>query len=163
MKSLYEINSTQVALINQIEALDGEITDEVNDLLVINQKDLTVKSIAYLEVIRSKKSMNKLIDAEIKRLTAAKKANENRIIQLKDNLLSAVNMFGEFKVGFQKFSKRISERVKVEDEDVNNLPSIYKVIKVTTTADKVALKKAIKRGEKIDGASIVEVSNLKIN
>jgi len=161
MKTLYEINSTQLALINQIEELEGEITSDVSELLTINEKDLKVKSIAYLEVIKTRESMNMMIDAEIKRLMSAKKANDNLIERLKSNLLNAVNIFGEFQVGFQKFSKRISERVNVED--VNLLPKEFKTVKITETPDKIALKDAIKRGEKIEGVSIVEMSNLKIN
>ena len=161
MKTLYDINSTQIALISEIEALDGEITDNVSELLAINKTDLEVKSIAYLEVIRTKESMNKMIDEEIKRLTNAKKTNDNLVVRLKSNLIKAVDTFGDYQVGFQKFSKRISERVNVED--VNLLPKEFKTVKITETPDKIALKDAIKRGEKIEGVSIVEMSNLKIN
>jgi len=43
------------------------------------------------------------------------------------------------------------------------LPKEFKTVKITETPDKIALKDAIKRGEKIEGVSIVEMSNLKIN
>jgi len=161
MKTLYDINSTQIALISEIEALDGEITDNVSELLAINKTDLEVKSIAYLEVIRTKESMNKMIDEEIKRLTNAKKTNDNLVVRLKSNLIKAVDTFGDYQVGFQKFSKRKSEIINVID--VNALPAEYKVVKVTETADKIAIKEALKRGETIEGASIECNYHLKIN
>jgi len=106
MKTLYDINSTQIALISEIEALDGEITDNVSELLAINKTDLEVKSIAYLEVIRTKESMNKMIDEEIKRLTNAKKTNDNLVVRLKSNLIKAVDTFGDYQVGFPKVFKK---------------------------------------------------------
>ena len=47
-------------------------------------------------------------------------------------------------------------------EDVNALPGDYKKVKVTETADKTAIKKALKAGEQIEGCSIQESINLKI-
>ena len=101
------------------------------------------------------------IDDEIKRLQALKRQNSNVVSYLKNRLLNAVNLFGAFEVGFTKFSTRKSESLIVED--VNALPKVFKVIKVTEQADKLAIKKAIKDGMEIKGCSIQENKNLKIN
>jgi hypothetical protein len=101
------------------------------------------------------------IDEEIKRLQALKKHHNNITKNLKDRLLNAVNLFGPFEVGFTKFSTRKSESVIVED--VNSLPKDFKVIKVTEQADKKAIKESLKAGNKIEGCSIQENKNLKIN
>jgi len=161
MKSLFEITLTQRELINEIELMEGELTPEMEQQLVITKGELEQKSIAYLEVIRKKESFNDLIDNEIKRLQGLKKTNTNLIDRLSDNLLTAVKVFGDFTIGTQKFSTRKSSQVVVED--VNSLPKEYKTIKVTESADKNALKKAIQNGEKIKGVYIQENINLKIN
>lgn len=161
MATLYEITLEQKTLINEIEAMEGEITPEMERQLAITESQLQQKSIAYLEVIRAKESFNDLIDNEIKRLQQMKKVNNNVIDRLNDNLLLAVKTFGEFTVGTQKFGTRKSSQVIVED--VNSLPKKYKTIKVTESADMVALKKAIQAGEQIDGVHIQENLNLKIN
>lgn len=161
MATLYEITTEQKNLINQIEVLQGEITPEMEELLVINESQLQQKSVAYLEVIRAKESFNGLIDNEIKRLQQMKKVNTNLVDRLNDNLLLAVKTFGDFTVGLQKFGTRKSSQVIVED--VNSLPSEYKNVTVTESADKVALKKAIQAGEEIKGVYIKENLNLKIN
>ena len=80
--------------------------------------------------------------------------------RLKDNLLNAVKLFGKFEVGTVTFGTRKSSSVIVED--VNALPGDYKKVKVTETADKTAIKKALKAGEQIEGCSIQESINLKI-
>jgi hypothetical protein len=161
MSTLYEITIEQKNLINEIEQMEGELTPETEQRLIINESQLQQKSIAYLEVIRAKESFNYLIDGEIKRLQQLKKINNNVIERLNDNLLLAVKTFGDFTVGTQKFGTRKSSQVIVED--VNDLPKEYKTIKVTESADKVALKKAIQAGEEIKGVHIQENINLKIN
>ena len=60
-----------------------------------------------------------------------------------------------------KFSTRKSKQVIV-DCDVNDLHKSFKTIKVTETADKNAIKKAIESGEEVEGCYIVENINLQI-
>jgi len=159
--NLYEITAEQKALINKIELLEGEITEEIENALIINENQLQSKSIAYLSVIKNKENFNSLVDEEIKRLQAIKKTNTNLVNRLKDNLLNAINLFGDFQVGTNKFGIRKSSTLEVED--TNSLPEKYKVIKVSETADKMALKSALKNGEEIKGVYLQEHKNLKIN
>ena len=159
--NLYDITLEQKNLINEIELLEGEITPEIEEQLKITEASLQQKSIAYLEVIAKKEGFNSLIDNEIKRLQSLKKTNANVIDRLKENLLLAVNTFGPFEVGTQKFGTRKSSAVIVED--VNSLPKEYKTIKVTESANKEAIKKALQDGVKIKGCHIQENLNLKIN
>mgnify|MGYP001826291704 FL=1 len=158
--TLYEIKNEYLELINQVEELEGEITPEIEEKLTINQNELQNKAIAYHSVILSKDAFNMQIDNEIKRLQALKKRNNSLIDNLKERLVGAIQMFGEFTVGTNTFGLRKSERVEVED--VNQLPKEYKTIKVTEQANKAEIKKALKLGKKIENAYIVENINLKI-
>ncbi len=160
-KSLYHIETEYLTIINQVEELDGELTPELEAQLTINQAELQGKSIAYLEFIGSKEVLNTRIDDEIKRLQAIKKSNNNLIDRLKNGLLNAVRLFGDFEVGLTKFGTRKSSTTIVQD--VNTLPKEYKTSKLTEQADKKAIKEALQRGETIKGCEIVENLNLKIN
>lgn len=160
-KSLYIIKEEYLNLISQIEQSEGELTPELESALTINKAELEVKSIAYVEVIKQRESFNARIDEEIKRLQAIKKANDNLVLRLKDNLLNAVNMFGNFEAGFLKLSTRKSKSVEVTI-DTNYLPKEFKSIKVTEAPDKTAIKKAIESGQEIEGCRIVENINLAI-
>ena len=160
MNTLYEIKNEYLELINQVEELEGEITPEVEQQLIINQNELQNKAIAYHSVILSKDAFNMQIDNEIKRLQGLKKRNNNLIDNLKNRLIGAIQMFGEFTIGTNTFGLRKSERVEVED--VNQLPKEYKTIKVTEQANKTEIKKALKLGKQIENAYIVEQFNLKI-
>lgn len=161
MKTLYNINNDYLELISQVEQAEGVLTPELEQALTINKSELEVKSIAYVEIVKQRESLNERIDSEIKRLQALKKSNDTLVSKLKNNLLNAVNLFGSYNAGFIKLSTRKSKQVVI-DYDVNDLPKQYKVVKVTETADKIAIKKAIESGETVYGCRIVENVNLSI-
>ena len=113
-QTLYQIEQDYLSLINEIEESDGELSQEVQDALVINEGQLKQKSISYLEVIKTKEAFNKNVDEEIKRLQAIKKRNNTLVNRLNSTLLDAVNLFGEFEVGTLTFTTRKSESVLIE-------------------------------------------------
>jgi len=159
-KTLYKIENDYLALMNEIEEADGEITEEQNELLVINENQLQGKTIAYLEVIKSKEAFNSNIDAEIKRLQAMKKANTNLVDRLNNSLLDAVKLYGDIKAGLTTFTTRKSESVVIEDEEL--IDKEFKTVKVTTSISKADIKKAIKAGIDVPGAILQENQNLRI-
>ena len=162
MNSLYKINENMLSLLGVIEANDGELTDEVLEQLEINNEELQTKSESYLSVIKNREALNLQIDDELKRLQAMKKANNNLVLRLKNSLLNAVNIFGEFEVGLIKFGIRKSTTVEVTGI-VNELPKEYKTVKVTEQPNKAEIKKSLQRGEQIEGCALVTNYNLKIN
>ena len=162
MISLYKINENMLSLLSVIEANEGELTDEVLAQLEINNGELYEKSVNYLAVIKNRESLNTQIDDEVKRLQAMKKANNNLISRLKNSLLNAVNIFGEFETGLVKFGIRKSTTVEVSGI-VNDLPKEYKTVKVTEQPNKAEIKKSLQRGEQIEGCALVTNYNLKIN
>lgn len=160
-KALYQISNEYLDLINQVELAEGELTPELEQLLQINKNELEVKSIAYVEYIKSNESYVERINNEIERLKNLKKASENINEKLRKNLLHAVNTFGSFKSGFLTFSSQKSKSIEI-NIPINELPKEFKSIKVTETADKIALKKAIQNGEQINGVQLIENINLRI-
>ena len=162
MSSLYKINEKMLSLLSDIEANEGELTDEVLAQLEINNEELYEKSVNYLAVIKNRESLNTQIDDEVKRLQAMKKANNNLVSRLKNSLLNAVNIFGEFETGLIKFGIRKSTTVEVNGI-VNDLPKEFKTVKVTEQPNKAEIKKALSRGEEIEGCALINNYNLKIN
>lgn len=160
INTLYDIKNEYLEIVNEIELLEGELTPELEYKLKINQSDLNNKAIAYHSVILNKEAFNTTVDNEIKRLQGLKKQNNNVIDKLKNSLVSAIELYGDFTIGTNTFSLRKSERVEVED--VNLLPKEFKTVKVTEQADKVEIKKALKLGQQIKNCYIRTVYNLKI-
>ncbi len=160
MNSLYQINQDLLDLFQQVDDQEGELTTEQEELLIIKEGELQQKAVAYREVIGASETFITRIDEEIKRLQALKKQKQGLINRLKDNLLNAVKVFGEFEVGTVTFGTRKSSSVEVED--VNALPNELKKTKITESADKAAIKKLLKEGVVVPGCKIIESVNLKI-
>ena len=160
-QSLYNITEEQRYNLQEIEAMEGELTPQLEQAMAITAMQLEHKSLNYLTIIKSREAFNMQIDEEIKRLQGMKKVNENLVGRLKDNLLSAVKTFGEYNAGLTKFGTRKSSSLEILD--VNSLPVEYKTVKVTESANKAAIKAALQSGIEIDGCSIKNNLNLKIN
>lgn len=158
--TLFEIEQTYINIVEQL--MNDEVTPQLEEALAIAEKDLQTKGIAYANVIKQIDAECDIIDAEIERLTKAKKARQNASERLKERIKQAMILFGkdEIKTPLIKLSFRKSESVIVKD--VNALPNDYKTIKVTEQADKLKIKEALKNGEKIEGCEIVENFNLQI-
>ena len=160
--SLYEIEKSQIQLIDQLIENCGELTLEIEEALKINSENLTTKGTNYGFIIKQLTSECGIIDAEIDRLSELKKSRTKSIERLKSSLTMAMQLFGVDKIESPvlKISFRASESVEIDDVDC--IPAEYMVTKTTTAPDKVKLKAAIKAGELTIGAHIKINHNLQI-
>ena len=158
--NLYEITNEAQYLAALLET--EELTPELEAELLINQEQLQIKGINYAKVIINYQGEADQIDAEIKRLKAMKESRDKKVAWLTESLKNAMLVSGIEKIESPlfKISLRRSEAVEVEVPEA--LPIDWQVKKITITADKVAIKKAIKEGYAITGARIVENFNLQI-
>jgi len=158
--NLYQITQEAQYLAALLET--EELTPELEAELLINQEQLQSKGINYAKVIANYQSESDAIDAEIKRLKAMKESRDKKVTWLTESLKKAMLVSGIEKIESPlfKISLRRSEAVEVEIPEA--LPVDWQVKKVTITADKVAIKKAIKEGYSITGARLVENFNLQI-
>lgn len=160
--TIYQIEQSYNQLAEELIDNGGELTPELETALAITEEQLQNKSVAYSFVIKQMDADIDTIDAEIKRLQAAKKQREKASEYLKERIKHAMELFSieEIKTPLVKINFRKSETVEVEN--VNELTSAYKTIKIVETADKAAIKSAIKNGIVVPGCSIVEHRNLQI-
>jgi len=158
--NLYQITQEAQYLAALLET--EELTPELEAELLINHDQLQSKGINYAKVIANYQSEADQIDAEIKRLKAMKESRDKKVTWLTESLKKAMLISGIEKIESPlfKISLRRSEAVEVEIPEA--LPVDWQVKKVTITADKVAIKKAIKEGYSITGARLVENFNLSI-
>jgi len=160
--TIFQIEQNYNQLAEELIDNGGELTPLLEEKLAITEEQLQNKSVAYSFVIKQMDADIDTIDAEIKRLQASKKQREKASEYLKERIKHAMELFGteEIKTPLVKINFRKSETVEVEN--VNELTSAYKTIKIVETADKAAIKSAIKNGAVIPGCSIVEHRNLQI-
>jgi hypothetical protein len=160
MRSLYIISEEARNLASFLE--DGELSQEMEAALVINQSELQEKAINYGYVVKSFEGDLSLISEEIKRLTAITKAKESAIDRMKDAVLSAMQIYSIEKVSSPTLNISIRRTESIEVPLVELLDARFVTEKTVKSADKIAIKKAIKDGEIIEGAFIQANYNLQI-
>jgi uncharacterized coiled-coil DUF342 family protein len=158
--NLYEITREAQELASLLET--EELTPELEAALVINQDQLQNKAGNYAKVITNIQSDSDAIDAEIKRLKAMKETKDRALNRLKEALREAMLVSGLDKIESSLFKLSLRRSEAVEVDVVDALPSEFINIKNVVTADKVAIKEAIKRGENVTGARIIENFNIQI-
>lgn len=158
--NLYEITREAQELAFLLET--DELTPELEAALLINQDQLQTKAGNYAKVIANIQSDSDSIDAEIKRLKAMKETKDRSINRLKEALRDAMLVSGIDKIESSLFKLSLRRSEAVEVDVVEALPNAFQNVKNVVTADKVAIKEAIKRGENVMGARIIENFNLQI-
>jgi len=159
-KSLYNITAEALELVSALE--EGELTPELEIALIINQNELQEKAINYGYAIKSMWDDVTAIDEEIKRLQVIKTAKNNAADRMRGSIINAMMLYGIEKVTSPTLNLSFRKSETVEVDLIQFLPNNLKIVKTTVTADKIAIKKAIKEGQHITGAFIKENFNLQI-
>lgn len=138
------------------EALEQLITAEAN-----NRQALASKADAWCWVIDSLRSQASARREHATRLRELADHAERRAEALQDQLVAALGRVDPDATKWELPEHRITSRktVAVElDPDLapEDLPEQFRRVKTTTSADRTALAAALKAGEAIDGAQLVE-------
>jgi hypothetical protein len=158
--NLYNLTTEAKMIASLLET--EELTPELEGMLVINQQELTQKSIDYAKVIRNKEADSDAIEVEIKRLKAMKDANDRVIDRMKQVVKDAMLASGIDKIESSLFKLSLRRSESVEVVNIDQLPESLVVVKKTVSPDKVKIKEQIKNGIPVEGAVIVENFNLTI-
>jgi len=158
--NLYQLTQEAQYLAALLET--EELTPELEQELLINQEQLQTKGINYAKVIANYQSEADQIDAEIKRLKGMKESRDKKVIWLTESLKKAMIISGIEKIESPLFKISLRRSEEVEVDVVEALPTAFQNVKNVVTPDKMAIKEAIKKGENVFGARIVENFNLSI-
>jgi len=147
---LYEINREYItALLDCVDTETGEITNQ--DALESLEMTLVDKALNTAKVIKNFQSDVDALKAEEKKLADRRRVLENRVEWLKNYLSINIPKGINFADAQAEIRWRKSESVEVADP--NFLPIEYRRVKVE--ADKTAIKKALKAGESVEGATLL--------
>jgi hypothetical protein len=158
--NLYELTQEGLELQELLE--NEELTEELEQRLLISQNEVQSKGCFLAPIILNNEVTIEAIDNQIKRLKELKEKKERSINRTKYFLKNAMVSNGINKIESHLFTLSLRRSESVEVDIVDALPSQFVNIKNVVTADKVAIKEAIKRGENITGARIIENFNLQI-
>ena len=151
MSSLYEITQDVMRLQRMLE--DGDIDDETyEDTLESLSADDKIENIC--KVIKNLEHKAEAYKAEIDRMNARKKTIENSIQRLKDSMVLFLQVANKPKVDAGLFKVSLGESKSVNVWDESLLPKQF-LIEQKPKVDKTAISKALKEGEKVNGADFV--------
>ena len=158
MATLYELSAQAHAL---YELLQGEEIDEQTFKDTLEAMGATEKVENYCKIIKQFQSDVEMFKGELDRLTARKKTAENGVERMKAALLDFMNASGQDKVKAGTFSVSTATTQAVEIVDERVIPSIYLVAQPPKIS-KDAIKKALKGGEKVNGAKLIDNKGVRI-
>lgn len=154
MSSLYTINQE---ILNCIELETGEITDFDKFEALQIERNEKLENIALW--VKNLLSESEALKAEEKAFAERRKSSESKAESLKRYLDSALK--GQ-KFNTTKVAISYRKSTSVDVLDVEKLPEAYRKTVTTVSADKTAIGAALKAGEFVDGATLVEKNNLSI-
>lgn len=154
MANLYEIDQAIMAC---IDAETGEIIDgEALDALMMERTDKIEGIACWIKNLQADAAAYK---AEKDAFAERQKRAEAKAESLKNWLTTALNG-QKFNTAKCAVSFRKSEKVEILDESL--VPKKWLNKTITYKPDKIAIKEAIKTGQKIKGCSLVESQNISI-
>ena len=161
--NIFEIKQHIRAIVNNGFSADletGELLFDDSQLGNLEETK-TNKFLAIAKMVKEKEAFAKSIKDQEKSMAERRKNVENEVLRLtKWALFNMVDgdkfEDAQIKVSYSKGSE------SVEVEDLEKLDPKYITEKYTHTADKKALKEALKAGELIDGVTLKRTPSLRI-
>ena len=158
--SIYDINKAFQSLVDMVA--DGELSQEDFQQALAELAETKVEkcgnAICYLNMLKHGIDDMK---AEEKRIATMRKALESRAKNLESAFTYVLNNMGDKEVitkyGVMKLRKNPAF---VVIDDITKIDSKYTRQKIQIDVDKIAIKKAIQSGEKVDGAHIEQGEKL---
>lgn len=159
---IFKIAQEFLDLLNEIEEIEGEITPELEERLKINEANMAKKMEDYCKAIRYYEMTVANAKSEKERLDKLIKRSERSQQWLKDAILNVMNATGKPKVSAGTFTVGTRKSTAVNIIDESAIPARYANEVVTVKIDKTAIKDAIKNGEEVPGAQLVERKSISI-
>lgn len=158
MATIYEMTEAATAL---YEMLQAEEIDEQTFNDTLEAMGTAEKVESYCKIIKQLQSDIEMYKGELDRLTARKKSAENGIDRMKSALLGFMQASGQDKVKAGSFAVTTATTQAVEITDESAIPCIY-LVEQPPKIDKISIKNALKAGEKISGAELVNNTGVRI-
>ena len=161
---LYEISQEMTNVLDMLldengEDIDITIYKEAMDLL---KTELRNKSSSILKYIQNLKAQNVSAKEEYERLQKLYKARENKILRLKNYVISILQELESKKIVTDLGSYGLRKSSSVDVYDMAALPEEFVRVTKERKADKEKIKEYIKANGELKGARIVDNYSLQI-
>ena len=162
--SLYELSSTYLEALDNLTDPELDLPIEaVNDTLEALGDEMETKAINVTKFMRNMEATAKAIKEAETEMAKRRKSLENRIKWMKDYLKGSMENTGITKIECPYFKLSIQKNpasVVIKNEEL--IPEKFKEQVISWKIDKTAIKNAIKSGESIPGANLINGTRLAI-
>lgn len=157
-----DLEQLQNELLESADEETGELDNKIVEAVDKLQGTFEEKAVKVAMVYKNFDSFLTSIEAEEKRLKALKEKVEREKERVEKYITRACETTGTTRIeGVQAtISFRKSEKVVVDNESL--IPEEFMKVKTTYEPDKTKIKKAIKNGEEVLGASLQTTNNIQI-
>ena len=159
-------SAIQTEIAAMLEVADEDLTPEQQSAMDQYLNDLAGQEAdkvdAFAGFIREQAARAEFLKAEAQRIAAKGRSIERRLDGLKSHYLHIMQAHGLSRVAGSTYPLSTRKSSRVDVPDVFALPEAYRVTKTETTPDRKAIAAAIKAGETVPGASLVEGVSLQI-
>ena len=158
---LHEIPAALSGMLDliQVDEETGEIEPATLESVQIASEEKIIATAMY---IRRLDALNRATKETIQDLQERVSADSKRIEALKWLMTKAMDSLQYTEVKSPEVTLRFRKSSSVEITDSESLPKQFLRTKTVVEPDKTAIKNALKAGEKIQGAQLVESRNLQI-
>lgn len=159
---IFKIAQEFLDLLNEIEELEGELTPELEERLKINEANMAKKMEGYCKLILWYDTQIIAAKEETERLRKLIKRAERSQEWMKGAMLDVMEGLDKPKVSAGTFTVGTRKSTAVNIIDESAIPARYASEIVAVRIDKTAIKDAIKNGEEVPGAQLVERKSISI-
>lgn len=168
-RSLFQLTADMAALEDQLYENGGELTPEIESMLVATEEALTAKADGYNMLLRKFKAEEAMCDTEAKYWAGKKKVVQNAQKRIREHINDVMTYGGINKIEGEhcKISRRETQALEVNEEvilasmvdRINELvASLPEFVKVDVSVSKTALKEWMER-ENIMPEGVAYVTN----
>ena len=151
--NLYEISTEYQGAFNAMQDMELD-AETIEDSLAAIKGEFEDKAIACVKWEKGIEGKIATIDGEIKRLQSMKKTVTNQRDSFREYIRSSMEATGIDSIESPLFKITLRKATEVVEVDMDKLGFMW--TKEVVTADKVKIKAALKSGEIIEGASLVD-------
>ena len=152
MKPLYEMTADMLEI--QRLADEGVPMEQLQDTVDILSGDFNAKVDACLQVVANLQAEADMLKAEIDKMAERKKSSESSVERLKQYVKKCMSSAGIDKAGGLKMATLTKPRKVVQIGDESVLPPQF--VAMVPKIDKRAIEAALKGGELVSGAELVD-------
>lgn len=142
---------------------DGEVNPEAVALFREYKAPFDKKVNAYVEIIKRIEAEIDFKKAEETRIKKNRQSLEKGLQWLKSNLVESLQALDYKKIKTDLYNCSVCSTPSVNVLNIDEIPGEFKTVEMNVKIDKTKLKQAIKDGQEIPGAELVDSSYLRIS